>query len=88
MAKLVVSSSSTVPVLAEQGLAASLDDGGGADPVLVEQAGRGEGVGQLAGPPGEDVAAFGLPESADVVERVGAAGSSDYWNAHSCGASM
>lgn len=34
---------------AELGLSASLDDGGGADPVLVEQAGRGEGVGQLAG---------------------------------------
>jgi hypothetical protein len=30
---------------AKQGLAASLDDRRGADPVLVEQAGRGEGVG-------------------------------------------
>lgn len=45
---------------AKQGLAASLDDGGGADPVLVEQVGRGEGVGQLAGAPDEEVAAFGL----------------------------
>ena len=49
---------------AEQGLAASLDDRGGADPVLVEQAGRGEGVGQLAGAPDDDVAAFGLLQSA------------------------
>ena len=57
---------------AKQGLAASLDDGGGADPVLVEQVGRGEGVGQLAGAPDEDVAACGLLQSADLVEQVGA----------------
>ena len=44
----------------KQGLAASLDDGAGADPVLVEQAGHGEGVGQLAGALDEEVAAFGL----------------------------
>jgi len=55
---------------AKQRLAASLDDRAGADPVLVEQAGRGEGVGQLAGAPDEDVAAFGLLQSADLVEQV------------------
>jgi hypothetical protein len=56
---------------AKQRLAASLDDRRRADPVLVEQAAGGEGVGQLAGAPDENVVAFGLLQSADLVEQVG-----------------
>jgi hypothetical protein len=48
-----------------------LDDGNGADPVLVEQPGRGEGVGQLPGAPGDDVAAFGVLDLADLADQVG-----------------
>jgi hypothetical protein len=54
---------------AKQGFAGSFDDGRGTDPVLVEQTGCGESVGELSDAPDEDVASFGLFQLHEVVNE-------------------